>query len=554
MRFRKTLSLALVITMLLSTACGTGNAPTSSNSQNTATSSSENSALNPVGQLPIAKEKTELTILMKADPLVEDYDSNRITKMIEEQCNVDLKFEFLPATTPGDKLSIMISAGDKLPDIINFMLSDEEVYKYAQAGAIIPLNEYYQNCSANVVKIAEEYPDFSIMESITSPDGNIYAVPKLTKAYHDEVKYKYWINKKWLDKLGLPMPTTTEEFYNTLKAFKNDDPNGNGKKDEYPLVGGTGWSQDVTKNLMNAFVFEGEGDLFMVKDGKVTTSYLQPEWREGLRYMNKLVSEGLMDPISFTQDDAQLRAMVDNKEECIVGAFAFSSITLMNVNENPWLADYVTLPPLKGPEGVQLASYTQTIPRQQWFVTADCKNPELAFRVGDYLFNEDLLLDARFGEENVDWRLPKSDEPCTMAELGFESTHVELNNIWSINQNKHWRIDHPVFAFKTMQGGIVNPEPTHYANRIGEAILAYTKCIPQQGTYIPKIAYTEEEMREINDIRTTLKTYVKESKARFITGDLNLDTHWDTFQSELKKIGIDKFLEVSQVAYDRMYK
>ena len=55
------------------------------------------------------------------------------------------------------------------------------------------------------------------------------------------ILYKIWINQTWLDNLGLDVPTTTEELYTVLKAFKENDPNGNGIQDEYPLVGGTGW-------------------------------------------------------------------------------------------------------------------------------------------------------------------------------------------------------------------------------------------------------------------------------------------------------------------------
>lgn len=84
--------------------------------------------------------------------------------------------------------------------------------------------------------------------AITAPDGNIYALPSINDCYHCSMAQKMWIYKPWLDKLGLDVPTTTDELYTVLKAFKDKDPNGNGKADEVPLTGaprGSGWYSSI---------------------------------------------------------------------------------------------------------------------------------------------------------------------------------------------------------------------------------------------------------------------------------------------------------------------
>lgn len=551
-------SLLIVALLVVSVACTNKSSSEETTSGSTKlpsdTEQTVESPLSKPGELPIAKDTTPLSILMEANTLVEDYDTNEFTEMIEKTCNVEIQFHFLPATNPGDKLAIMISAGENLPDVVNFNLSEINVYKYAQAGAFIPLNDYYDTVSVNVVKFANEYPQFSLLESITSPDGNIYAIPKFNKYYHNEVPFKYWINKHWLDTLGLEMPTTTQEFYEVLKAFKTQDPNRNNVADEIALIGGTGNYQDVTKFLMNAFTFEGTKDLFTVIDGRVSTSYLQPEWREGLRYMHQLVSEGLLDPLSFTQDDSQLRALVNNTDICLVGTFAFTSNTLMNVASNPYLDQYVGLSPLKGPKGVRLASYTEISPSLQWFVTKDCNNPELAFRVGDFLFDEDIYMLGRYGKKGVNWEPAKPGDVSRFASMGFEPVFLELENVWSISQNRHWRGEYPALSFKVVHGSVAPPEPDHYLNRISNAVAEYYACKPAKGTYVPKLIFNEDELLSISEIQATLISYVNESKIRFITGDLDIDRDWDSFQNELKAIGIEKFLDVCQKVYDRMYK
>jgi putative aldouronate transport system substrate-binding protein len=202
-----------------------------------------------------------------------------------------------------------------------------------------------------------------------------------------------------------------------------------------------------------------------------------------------------------------------------------------------------------GPEGVRLVSYQPTMPTLRWFVTADCKEPELAFRVGDFLFNEDSYLFSRYGVENQDWSVPPEGTPCTYGALGFDAIFQQNVNIWSIAENSHWKRNAPVFGYKAIQGGaLLNDE-----NRIAEAVMAlHANYLPPADTFVYKLIFTEEETQRIAEIRATLRTYVKESRVRFITRDLDLDKEWENYLLEIERIGLQEFLEVSQAAYDRM--
>jgi putative aldouronate transport system substrate-binding protein len=64
--------------------------------------------------------------------------------------------------------------------------------------------------------------------------------------------------------------------------------------------------------------------------------------------------------------------------------------------------------------------------------------------------------------------------------------------------------------------------------------------------------FTGEENDEISEIKSTLSTYVSESIARFITGDLSIENDWEAYLNELDALGLERFLEVCQAAYDRM--
>ena len=96
-------------------------------------------------------------------------------------------------------------------------------------------------------------------------------------------------------------------------------------------------------------------------------------------------------------------------------------------------------------------------------------------------------------------------------------------------------------------------EEDHWRNRIRTAIAEYAKARPDDSEIIGNLVYTDEELDQISEISSTLSTYVKECKTRFITGDMDIDGEWDAFQKELQNIGVEKLLEVSQNAWDRMH-
>src|SRR5699024_10973892 len=139
----------------------------------------------------------------------------------------------------GTTLNLDFASGD-LDDIIfaagnsNFT-ADMEV-KYGEQGLIIPLEDLIEEYAPNIQKMFEERPD--VKKSITTLDGHIYALPRVVKEGGTSSWYMspFWYNGRWLDELGVDeLPETTEELYDLLVRFRDEDPNGNGEADEIPL-------------------------------------------------------------------------------------------------------------------------------------------------------------------------------------------------------------------------------------------------------------------------------------------------------------------------------
>ncbi|MDF2922481.1 MAG: hypothetical protein K0R57_1395 [Paenibacillaceae bacterium] len=500
--------------------------------------------------------RTKLTVAVTANPNVEDYETNYFTKLVEKEMNVDLDFVVLPsnANEAKTKLSLMISSGQTLPDVINFYLDTTTLNDYAAKGVIMKLDDYYKNPSlaVNFNKIPEK--DF-LFKKLQLADGNVYSLPKYVKQEWNEGPNRAWINGEWLEKLNLETPTTTEELYQVMKAFAEKDPNGNNKKDEIGMVGSKdGWAQRPLVYLMNSFI-EANPDraFFYMKDGKVTPAFTQPEWKQGLEYMNKLVKEGLLSPLSFTQDQTQMKALI-NVKGGMVGIVPSGSYSAFDpvITENKM----TLLAPVKGPQGIAYSPRNETLPDKLWVVTKNAKNPELAFKVGDYMLGAEPSMVNRYGEKGVDW----SDDPAIAAQYvgefdeseGIKAKYAVLNpKIWNNPQNKHWNQMSPAYAppevskaVASLKKGDTNASPNWqppYAK-------LYVPFFPKNP--MPALSFNSEELKKIANNKTSIDLYVNESAVAFITGNKPL-SQWDSYLKELTKMGLDEYIATSQTALDR---
>lgn len=159
---------------------------------------------------------------------------------------------------------------------------------------------------------------------------------------------------------------------------------------------------------------------------------------------------------------------------------------------------------------------------------------------------------GRFGVEGQDFNYidPQENKPANIK--GFTALIDQPKSNRNEGQNSHWRGENPCFSYDYLDSRLFNGNELNTTYTAGLAAQEYNKHFPKDGEYVPALKFTSEKTKSINEIRTNLKTYVEESAARFITGDLSLEKDWDKYVSELEKIGLSKFLEVSQAAYDRM--
>lgn len=503
------------------------------------------------GTFPIVRTPATIRIMQRQEPEVEDYSTNKFVQWYEQKTNVHVDFDVVPGSNWSEKVNTTLASGN-YPDAFDGqnVFTRTQLVVYGSQGVFVPLNKAIEAQGVNIKSLFKSLP--YVESSVTAPDGNIYALPHGSSCYHCTMPAKEWIYQPWLDKLGLQAPTTTEEFRKVLEAFKNDDPNGNGKADEIPLSGAkNGWYTQVGPFLMNAFIYTDPGT-FIEPMGNGTYRFVadKAEFRDGLRYLHSLYTAGLIDPQAFVQTVGQLTSLAEAKPDARLGTTGAGGNFVFTVNggASGRYLDYKPLMPLKGPKGVQYAFSTDPPLGIHLVVTAAAKSPELIVRWADFLLSTDGVLDQFYGPEGTGW--VKADpgekrwdgQPAYWKSIsGIESTNV-TNDVTNHSLPYFW-------LKKVHEGQYLPPaEGDKDLNWIG--FRATAKMEPYRKTPHNSTVYWfgESDAAQWGQLSSTLMDYVNSSFARFVTGDLSLDNDWDTYVRQIKQIGVDKYLEMFKAA------
>lgn len=515
-------------------------------------------------------EGVKLTIAVADNPSIIDFETNQMTEMIEEALGVDLEFEVLPSADYQDKLNVMVMSGEELPDMIFFGAgtSLDVINRWVDEGAVLELSEYYENPDYTKHIAADlEKVDKDVIKYLRDAEGNVYALPVYDQVIGDQWN-KLWIYKPWLDEIGKDVPETTDEFLEVCRLIAGKDFNGNGKPDEIPLTGagldylGGAWF----RYLMSPYVYSHSSNYRFIEDGKVQLAYTTDEWKEGLKYIKQFFDEGLIPGETLTQDWTQFTSLLYAEEQTLFG-FNWFYYDGEDVERG---SNYVCIPSLKGPDGVERPMMEEGMPSLGGIITTDCENPEAAFLVADYMCKEEIGISQHSGEQGVDWDYwedanVENKEDYKASYPGNDIYFIRYNNdaFWaeraSKPQNKSFLQNGPFILPDMVTLGLAmeanaGDQETEYKNIINDAYYAaqldtLQKAPEESATFIPLSA---EENEQIADILTNLSIYVEESTAKFLTGAMDIDEDWDAYLGELEKIGYKTVIDVYQTGYDRL--
>ncbi len=217
-------------------------------------------------------------------------------------------------------------------------------------------------------------------------------------------------------------------------------------------------------------------------------------------YLNKLCSEGLLDPLSFTQKQTEFKQVIENEEIQILGSMCAGSMSAYQV-ESVRKQDMTHMAPLTGPDGVCWTSYRNTsIPDHFGFITKDCTDPVAAFALFDYMYTEDMTMQGRYGTKDVDWKEAEEGTTGMYADMGWDARFEYINSIWGTLQNHEWGENHPTLRTYEMSGGQVwNGDEYDSQYMTAKAVPDYVGKIPDEIIY--RLNYTQEEADSIAEFQ-----------------------------------------------------
>ncbi|MCU6793637.1 extracellular solute-binding protein [Paenibacillus sp. WQ 127069] len=322
-------------------------------------------------------------------------DNNRWTKWLNEQGPVDVKFVPIPRAESKQKFNVLFaSAGapDLVFDYDSGLMNDLYVQKQ-----LLPLDDLIQNNSTEYKKLADQYP--ILKEMGRKPDGKIYQFGRLLGMKTNDLLF---IRKDWLKKLNLEVPKTTEELYAVAKAFREQDPDGNGVKDTYAIN-----LSYTAENVVNA-MFQNTG--VFSKDGKLEKTWEQA--REATAFKKRLFSEGLVDKDFLTDKNGEKA-----KQDWIngkLGMYAQSSgadqvatfATYQSLKKNVPDAEVIPIELPKGPYG-QFNPNPKFPVQLTAAINANTKDPKAAMKYVDFLVSKPTMNTLKNGLEGQHYKTDK---------------------------------------------------------------------------------------------------------------------------------------------------
>lgn len=455
-----------------------------------------------------------------------DFESTPIVQKIAEDAGVNIDWNLISPTSYADAVSPMLAAGTDLADIVYLPDKDENM-TFIKSGLFVPLDDYIEKYGVNIKKFFEENPE--IKASLTADDGHIYYIPStvVTENYQPSLM----INEKWLEKLGLEEPKTLDEFVEVLRAFRDNDMNGNGDTtDEIPMSITAGFLPYV---FGPAFGLDLVNGFYVDDNGAVQYSYSQEAYKEYVTFLNELYEEGLLEIefASLTRDQIIERCAND-----LTGATSDFSWQMSQSYSAQYPEYDGTAPIFKGI--APLSSDTHEgfyIGRDAlsgcFGISRDSKNPQLALKFLDYAMREaaqELYCWGIEGESYVvnadgskayteqakdnNWLQQLGINPgCLPSRQSVEATDVLLPK---------WHAD----VDKELQQYMKAPWPFIYA--------------------------TEDEANIMSQYLVDITTFAEEKNMAFITGASSID-EFDSYLKSLESMNLSEVLKIREAQYSR---
>lgn len=460
---------------------------------------------------------------------VENFENLPPMKKLMERTGVNLKFLHPISGMESEQFNVMIASGD-YPDII------EEDFKNYRGGpeqaindnVIISLNEVIEKYSPNFKEFMKNNPE---MEKMTITDNGIYyTYPAI---YGDEYLQVYRgpiIRKDLLDKTGLDMPETIDDWTVMLNAFQK-------MGIDSPLI--------LTLSDSYAFIqaFGVINDLY-VDQGKIKYGIVEPGFKEGISLLADWYSKGLIDRNIASTDAASVKtAIINGMSATTVGATGGGIGTWMRAmaGDDTFDLEPASYPVLKNGERPFYGHRINPVwPEEGASISTSCKNIKAAAKVLDYAYSEEGILLFNFGIEGESYEMI-DDYPTYTSLVTHDASGRAMGEMISYYARPNG-VGPSIRDKRYMEQYASLPQQKR-------SIEIWSQTDAKQHL-LPPITLNQEENDEVTAIKSNLDSYVNAELLKFITGVRKKD-ELDDFVATVNGMGVGKYVQAYQNAYDR---
>lgn len=450
-------------------------------------------------------------------------------KIIKDKLKINLKLTALPSSESDQDTKINAAgAANALPDI--FMVSNNVYPTLVKNKLLAPVDTMYKMMPNRTAKLYD-----AASRAFTTVNKHSYALAQPGSIVRNE---GVLIRQDWLDKLGLKVPVTTEEYFNVMKAFTEKDPDGNGKNDTYgygAFLELSATNEGLGKRfdpIFGAFGVAGTWNLTSAKTAGL--NILKPEYYDAMVYVKRMVDAGVVDPnyLAYKKDDfraawKQGRFGIMREQNAAYASQANYTPFDRNFPDGSWV---VVEPPM-GPKGQKSAgTYAQAY--RMYAVSAKAAKAdkmETIAKLLEWMSSDEGYYLLGWGVEGVNYVFDKDGVP-TAEGLKDPSKAYNLSENIPLTQLRN-------MVYYNSDAELASRYPT-WTTIKGKKMSALTALREMQAK--SWTACTGQDKMPQPD--ADLKRFYEQGVVEFLTGKRTLNpTEWQKFVTEFKNVGGQKW-------------
>lgn len=487
---------------------------------------------------PIVNDEITLKVMLAirdTDTMIAPKEMPAVSRL-DELTGIKTEWEVIKGADWDTKLNLMFASGE-YPDVIiapNGNVDDEE-YGVTQK-LLIPLDDIIEQYMSNYTS-RRDAEDSDPTVSLTASDGLTYSIGYLVGQKINTDQH-YFINQTWLDALGLQTPADLESLTEVLRAFKDEDPNGNGKADEIPFEMGLDTGYYSVRYILPLFGIPCDSSKWIYIDDNKQVQFTgtQDGFRKCMEWLHQCYAEGLVDAEVLSQD---LNTIETKLAEGNIGFFPAFRLLAMGWDEGVakdavfWMPDAET---------TNFHRYLE-LARPGAFITATNENVEATVRWLDALVETETQFSLYYGEQDATdgtgWAYNENGKIDSINDGTVDvRNYLDCNTLfWAPGK----------YISETFNMPKQRIEKTEYCEKSDEAgiIQKYSN------DYLDMAPLTSEQLQSITLTETDINNAVVENIANFVANGVT-DDSWNSFVALFDGMGVTDYVKIYQDAIDTM--